>query len=825
MYYLCGLFYIKSIIETYFRYMNLFRRFFFTAAMSVLTVGMAMADIPDGYYDSCEGKTGQDLLQALYQKIYSHTNVGYDGLWNVYKKSDVRANGTLWDIYTTKEWSSNFTKCGNYKSIGDCVNREHSMPKSVWGGGKSAQYSDAFHLYPTDGKVNGQRSNYPYGECANGTRLADNGSVKALGKLGTCTFSGYSGKVFEPDDEYKGDLARSYFYMAACYNNLISSWTQGEMGNMMGGNNYPVFKTWAVNLLLKWARQDEVSQKELDRNEAIYSFQKNRNPFIDHPELVEYIWGDKVGQAWYPGAASDEADILQPVQKVTIDMGIAAINLDKTYDVVIKTKNVEGNVNLSIYDQNNALSINTGSITAAQANAGYTLTITCNSSIAETVQGTLSISADDMEREVDVTCNVVDGLPVYDATNISSDEFTVRWVNIGVATTYSLDVKLGSLSITGYPRTVTASDETYTVTGLEPLTTYTYQLSSSTISSEIKTVTTADLVPSIDILFDGTLTFETTPGTPSDIAELLVEIDNISDDVTITVVSPFEISTDKSTWATSITLEPEQDRFYMRVNSSAEGNFDTDITAQAGDYIADDFTATATVSSSLDEPLKEDWEQVNTTNVTCYSNTTFQGSACEWAVSDGGFGGDTSFNGTVVMRMGKNTNSTLSMNEDKSGGLGTVAFDAAKWNNDADAVVNVEYSLDNGTSWILAKQFTFETNTSSSYSVEINKTGSGRVRFRQSSGKRWFIDNLSISSYNELQGINEFEYHSWDAYCRDGKLIVDCRDGAAPVSIYGVDGITWIVNEQLSPGEHSFDLPKGLYIVVSNDFSRRVLVK
>ncbi len=517
----------------------------------------ALAEIPAGYYDSCEGKTGQDLLKALYQKISSHTNVGYDGLWNVYKQSDIRPDGTLWDIYTTKAWPSNFTKCGNYKSIGDCVNREHSMPKSVWGGGKSAQYSDAFHLYPTDGKVNGQRSSYPYGECANGTRLANNGSVQALGKLGTSTFSGYSGKVFEPDDQYKGDLARSYFYMATCYNNLIGSWTQGEMGNMMGGNNYPVFKTWAVNLLLKWARQDEVSQKEIDRNEAIYSFQKNRNPFIDHPELAEYIWGDKVGTAWYANSSTQTADILQPVQNVTIDMGIAAINLDKTTEVTIKTKNVEGNVTLSIYDQNRALSLNTYMITAAQANAGYTLTITCNGSVAEQVTGTLSISADDMEREVDVTCNVVDGLPIYDATNISSDEFTVRWVNIGVATTYTLDVKQGSQSVTGYPRTVSASAETYTVTGLEPLTTYTYQLSSSTISSEVKTVTTADLVPSIDILFDGTLAFETEPGTPSDIAELLVEIENISDDVTISVKAPFEISTDKSTWTTSLTLEPE----------------------------------------------------------------------------------------------------------------------------------------------------------------------------------------------------------------------------------------------------------------------------
>lgn len=798
--------------------------------MTVMTANVTLADIPSGYYDSCEGKTGQALLQALYQKISDHTNVGYDGLWSVYKQSDVRADGTLWDIYTTKAWPANFTKCGNYKSIGDCVNREHSMPKSVWGGGKSAQYSDAFHLYPTDGKVNGQRSNFPYGECANGTRLADNGSVKALGRLGTSTFSGYSGKVFEPDDQYKGDLARSYFYMAACYNNLIGSWTAGEMGNMMGGNSYPVFKTWAVNLLLKWTRQDEVSQKEIDRNEAIYSFQHNRNPFIDHPELVEYIWGDKVGQAWYATASTDEPDILQPVQNVTVDMGIAAVNLDKTYNVVIKTKNVTDNVYLSIYDQSHALSINATTITAEQANAGYTLTVSCNSPAAGKVMGTLSISAGDMEREVDVICDVVDGLPVYDATGISSDEFTVRWVNIGIATTYDLDVRLGNASIAGYPRAVTASDESYTVTGLEPLTTYTYRLATSTLTSDVKTVTTADLIPSIDILFDGTLAFETTPGTPSDIAELLLEIENISDDVTISVKSPFEISSDKSTWTTTLTLDPEQDRFYMRVNSAAEGNFETDITATAGDYVADDFSATATVATAQEVSFLEDWEKVSdpTNNVKCYSNTTFQGSACRWAVANGGFGTDArdkAFNGTTVMRMGKNANSSLTMDEDKQKGLGTVTFDAAKWGTDANAVINVEYSLDQGASWQPAGQVTLETDTNKPYSVAINVTGKGRIRFLQSSGGRWHIDNISIGDYSEFQSINDLEYHSWDAYCRDGKLIVECRENAAPVSIYGIDGITWTADRRLAPGEHTFDLPKGLYIVVSNDFSRRVLIK
>lgn len=808
--------------------MKIFTKASLWLALTALLSASAAAEIPAGYYSSCEGKTGQDLLKALYSTITDHTNVGYDGLWDVYKKSDVRADGTLWDIYTTKQWSASFIKCGNYSVIGDCINREHSMPKSVWGGGKSAQYSDAFHLYPTDGKVNGQRSNYPYGECSGGTRLPNNGSVQALGRLGTSTFSGYTGKVFEPDDEYKGDLARSYFYMAACYNNLISSWTQGEMGNMMGGNNYPVFKTWAVNLLLKWARQDEVSQKEIDRNEAIYSFQKNRNPFIDHPELVEYIWGDKVGTAWYADAAANTADILQPVANTTIDMGIAAVNLQKTTTVTIKTKNITGAVSLSVYDKDHTLSLSTTTISAAQANAGYQLTVKCKSTKAATIAGTLSISADDMEREIDITCSVVDGLPIYDAQNVSSDEFTVRWVNLGDAANYTLNVRQSNQSIAGYPKTVSAAAESYTVTGLEPLTTYTFQLSSTTISSETKTVTTADLLPNIDVLFDGTLHFDAVPGQPSEAAELLLEIENISDNINVAVKAPFQISTDKSTWTNSLTLQPEEERFYLRIGATAEGEYETSIILTAGDYTSDDAEATASVTDPSATAFIEDWESVTVSSVPCYSNTTFQGSACQWAVNNGGFGTDAkdkAFNGSVTLRMGKNTNSSLTMNEDKNGGLGTVVFDAATWRTDASAVVNVEYSMDGGSTWTLAETVTLATNSSDTYSVELNQAGKGRIRFRQSSGSRWHIDNIMISNYSELQSVSDLEYHTWDAFSRAGQLVVECRDAAQTISVYGIDGITWVADQKLSAGEHAFDLPTGLYIVVSNDFARRVLVK
>lgn len=217
----------------------------------------------------------------------------------MYKDSDCYpGTNQIWDMYSTKKWTYSSEQCGSsgYSAVGDCYNREHSMPKS-WFNSDSPMYSDGFHIYPTDGKVNSQRSNFPFGECANGTTLSAPSGIQALGKLGASTFSGYTGTVFEPVDEYKGDFARTYFYMAACYNDRIASWNS----DMLANNSYPCFTTWAVNLLLKWHRQDPVSEKETNRNDAVYGYQKNRNPFIDHPELAEYIWGDKIGTGWEPG--------------------------------------------------------------------------------------------------------------------------------------------------------------------------------------------------------------------------------------------------------------------------------------------------------------------------------------------------------------------------------------------------------------------------------------------------------------------------------------------------------------------------------------------
>ena len=281
------------------------------------------AEAPAGYYTNAKGKSKEALKTALSSIISSnYKQWSYDKLYTIYAESDVTDDGKVWDMYSTCTWTPGQKKCGSYKNVCDCYNREHSIPQS-WFNEKSPMKSDAFHVYPTDGKVNGQRSNYPFGECSGGTSLGG----KALGRLGSSTFSGYSGKVFEPDDQYKGDFARTYFYFVTRYQSQMSSMS----GDSFAKNTYPSLSKWSIDLFLKWHRQDPVSQKEIDRNDAVYSFQQNRNPFIDHPELAEYIWGSKMGQVWNGGTALNDNALLEGVVINTIEQkGTLHIHTEET---------------------------------------------------------------------------------------------------------------------------------------------------------------------------------------------------------------------------------------------------------------------------------------------------------------------------------------------------------------------------------------------------------------------------------------------------------------------------------------------------------------
>jgi len=245
------------------------------------------SEIPPGYYSPANGLSGAALKTALYNIINDHTVISYSNLWNAFTSTDINSSGKVWDMYSNCNFTFITNQCGNFSSECDCYNREHSFPHS-WFNEASPMESDLFQVYPTDGTVNGMRANYPYGTVASASYTSGNGS-----KVGPCNFPGYTGTVFEPIDEYKGDFARTYFYMATRYENLIASWQNNPGANaVLDGTSFPCYDTWFLNLLGTWHTNDPVSQKEIDRNNEIYSnYQDNRNPYIDHPEYVYQVWG------------------------------------------------------------------------------------------------------------------------------------------------------------------------------------------------------------------------------------------------------------------------------------------------------------------------------------------------------------------------------------------------------------------------------------------------------------------------------------------------------------------------------------------------------
>lgn len=305
----------------------------FLYLLTVVQIVYVNAQIPSGYYNAAVGKTEAALKTALFTKIAAHTERSYSQLWSDFQTTDKRTDGKVWDMYSTCTFTFGTHQDSGSGGSAECqyYNREHSFPKS-WFSDGTPMYTDLFHLYPTDKYVNNQRGNLPFGE-TNGSTTFSNGS-----KLGTSSFSGYSGTVFEPTNEYKGDFARTYFYMVTAYEDKVANWTSEHLA----ANSYPAFNSWTIALLLKWTRQDPVSTKEINRNKAVYGIQGNRNPFIDYPELAEHIWGNKKGSPW---SLTSGVDNLKIEFSISQNSGIKSL--------IIKTN--EQNLSYRIFSLNGIL--------------------------------------------------------------------------------------------------------------------------------------------------------------------------------------------------------------------------------------------------------------------------------------------------------------------------------------------------------------------------------------------------------------------------------------------------------------------------------------
>ncbi len=410
-------------------------RLLFAWITSLVSLG-AVADVPSGYYDAAVGKSGEALQSSLSSILNEAGSFTYKELWTAYQSTDKRADGKVWDMYSS---ITNYTfvtnQCGNISSEGDCYNREHSVPAS-WFSDASPMYTDIWHVYPTDGKINGNRGNYPFGEVGSSASSSQNG----FSKWGTCVTTGYTGTVFEPNDEYKGDFARAYFYFATRYKNTISGW---------GGifiTSYPHIVEWQLNMLLRWHELDPVSQKELDRNEAVYeSEQGNRNPYIDYPELVDLVFGDLRSQPFNPGESADIPYLEEPIDGAVIDLGTVSSNLlvEATASLTVKGSNIDSDILLTIEGVDaSCFSVTPQTLTANEVNNGVTVTLSYYTEAVGTHNATLTLSGGGLSSTctINLSGETVDDFVALEAKEITQNSFVASWTPKASATDYELNV-------------------------------------------------------------------------------------------------------------------------------------------------------------------------------------------------------------------------------------------------------------------------------------------------------------------------------------------------------------------------------------------------
>ena len=371
------------------------------------------AQIPTGYYDGTAGLTGAALKTKLSQIITNgHQTKSYDNLYNGYPSTDsdnyYEKDGSVLDIYSENPsgkdpyvYQHGSKQCGSYKVEGDCYNREHVFPQGYFNSA-SPMVSDIHHIVPTDGKVNGNRSNFPFGKVGSANFVSANGS-----KRGTSASPNFSGTVFEPIDEFKGDIARMILYFATRYESKLSTFSDNDI---LTNTAFPGVEDWELAVLKEWHTNDPVSQREIDRNNAAYTYQGNRNPFIDHPEYVALIWGTTTPDTEAPTTPTNLAvtgstsstislswtastdNIIVATYDIYLDgtlktssatnsATVTGLNPSTTYTFFIKAKDAAGNIS----SQSNTV---TGTTTENTGGGGNNNNTNCGTENFEGISGT-----------------------------------------------------------------------------------------------------------------------------------------------------------------------------------------------------------------------------------------------------------------------------------------------------------------------------------------------------------------------------------------------------------------------------------------------------
>lgn len=402
--------------------------------------------IPTGYYNTTEGKKAAVLKTELHKILCQDTSQfldygsGKGKTWEGFYTTDrdLTTNAVV-DMYSD---SLRYFPNPNpdFVGFGQTIHIEHSVPKSWWKcdiNKPDCPAKDLNHLFPADGPTNSSKNDNPLG-VVSGTPTYNNG----VSKIGPAVYQGYSGAVFEPADKYKGDFARAYFYIATAYEHYANKWDTTKPENMMENNTYPVLKPWALDLLLQWHRQDPISQKEILRNEDVYKIQKNRNPYIDQPMLVEYIWGSRTTMPFRLDLNTIFPYLKWPNDNDTLNLGKVSYNSFKDTTILLQAMNLTGDLTLALGGVNAAnYSVEKQTITKIEAEAGVVIKLHYQALTVNDQIGILTIYGGGITPvSIRLKTSTSDEFAALPASNTSTNGFVADWTPSSGATDYSLNV-------------------------------------------------------------------------------------------------------------------------------------------------------------------------------------------------------------------------------------------------------------------------------------------------------------------------------------------------------------------------------------------------
>ena len=717
------------------------------------------------YYRKAEGLRGTQLKEALHDLIQPSYVLAYGGgvgkTWTGFWYTDQMENMQVRDRY------SNVVRYLNPDmSAVSNMNIEHIWANSWWGHIKNNAYCDLFNLYPADATANGRKSNNPIG-IVDGTVSYTNGVTK-VGKSSSYRADSLI-TAWEPADQWKGDFARTYFYMATCYSHMTSLWTTTEGLLTVDPNSPLLMRPWVYNLMLEWAEADPLDEIEQQRCDAIYEIQGNRNPFVDYPELCYYIWGNKSDEQFY---CSEEhgAEIFVPAASEEIDFGLHPLSRPFSAKVQVRGRGLNEGASLAVTDE--YFTLDKATLSANEIHEGTDVSI----SVTPTEEGTyttmLLLEGSGYVQQTPLTVSFVDGIPAYPATDIvcavSSRRFNANWMNYQPDATYTLDVYTKDAN--GQPKafgTYTTTDTTYQVKNVLANTTYYYKVSiiedgQPTINSNEVKVEMPEVAPVFSVSTED-IAFTATPGKPSAPAQVSVTAMAVPKYVMeVSTSAPFEISSDGETWSQELTLKGQNVSFFVRFGGGIE----------EGDYEGEVIVSTEgmddkviSVSCNVDA-TKSFFEDFETGTKGGYAAAEVTCNAATWEMSNALLAGDDNALDKKCVRMKGyvKTGSTITtpahimMTTDKVNGCDSLWFYAGSYGNDTGVKMTVSYSVDAGKTW---------TNVVTSlpvaemkrYGYKINMDGNIRLKFESENtgNKRVNIDNVQMSDWEDPTGIETIQ--------------------------------------------------------------------